>query len=160
MATPSDPIFAGHPVSPKRISGMLVVSGQLLKQAPPDLDAILTSDISRQLASYFDSVALYGTGPADNQPMGLASLPGVIQGAPFAQRPDWHSLFFDLERTIEDTNVEMDSYGVLVSPGTKKILRTSPSFSGGSITTWSELTNPQSSPRSPMADVSPAHGII
>jgi hypothetical protein len=40
----------------------------------------------------------------------------------------------------------MDSYGVLVSPAVKKLLRTTPSFAGGSLSTWSELTNPQSSP--------------
>jgi len=40
----------------------------------------------------------------------------------------------------------MTSYGVIVSPGTRKILRTTPSFTGGSITTWPELRNPQSSP--------------
>ena len=31
MVTPSDPIFSGYPVSPKRVTGMLVVSQQLLK---------------------------------------------------------------------------------------------------------------------------------
>ena len=32
MLTPTDPVFAGHSVSPKRISTMLVVSNQLLRQ--------------------------------------------------------------------------------------------------------------------------------
>jgi hypothetical protein len=41
----------------------------------------------------------------------------------------------------------MTNYGVIVSPGSKKILRTRPSFTNGSITTWSELRNPQSSPQ-------------
>jgi hypothetical protein len=47
---------------------------------------------------------------------------------------------------IEAANVDMTNYGVLVSPASKKTLRTTPSFTGGSITTWAELTNPQSSP--------------
>jgi hypothetical protein len=32
----------------------------------------------------------------------------------------------------------MDSYGVLVSPAVKKLLRTTPSFMGGNLTAWSE----------------------
>ena len=51
MAIPSDPVFGGFNVSPKRISGMLVVSRQLLaQQSGPELDRILIGDISRQLA--------------------------------------------------------------------------------------------------------------
>jgi hypothetical protein len=124
---------------------MIVLSGQLLRQAPPDLDKILISDISRQLGSYLDQVALYGSGATGNQPTGLLNLPGVTQGV-VIDPADPHSSFCDLEQQIEDTNIEMDSYGVLLSPGVKKILRTTPSFTNGSITTWSELTNPQSSP--------------
>jgi hypothetical protein len=40
----------------------------------------------------------------------------------------------------------MTNYGVSVSQTTKKTLRTTPSFTCGSITTWAALTNPQSSP--------------
>jgi hypothetical protein len=59
MVTPSDPVFAGYNVSPKRIGGVLVVSAQLLKQQTgPELDRILINDISRQLASYLDQWAL------------------------------------------------------------------------------------------------------
>ena len=67
MITPTDPVFGPYAVSPKRISGMLVVSQQLLpQQTGPELDRILINDISRQLASYLDQVALYGTGPTGN----------------------------------------------------------------------------------------------
>jgi hypothetical protein len=59
---------------------------------------------------------------------------------------DLHGSFCDLESTIEAANVSMDSYGVLVSPGVRKILRTTPSFTGGSLTTWSEIRGGQSSP--------------
>jgi hypothetical protein len=40
----------------------------------------------------------------------------------------------------------MTNYGVIVSPGTRKILRSTPSFPGGSITTWAEIRGAQSSP--------------
>jgi hypothetical protein len=40
----------------------------------------------------------------------------------------------------------MSSNGVLVSPGVRKVLRTTPSFTNGSVTTWSEIRGGQSSP--------------
>jgi hypothetical protein len=46
----------------------------------------------------------------------------------------------------KDADVDMTNYGVIASPASKKILRSTPSFPGGSITTWAELRNPQSSP--------------
>ena len=146
MITPSDPLFANYPVSPKRISGLINISTQLLKQQTgPDLDRILISDISRQLGSYLDQVALYGAGPSGNQPTELVNVSGVVQGVPI-DSADLHSSFCALEAQIEAADVDMGSYGVLVSPTTKQTLRTTPSFTGGSLTTWSELTNPQSSP--------------
>jgi Phage capsid family len=144
MATSSDPVFAGYSVSPKRISGMLTVSRQLLvQQTGPELDRILISDLSRQLASYLDQCALYGTGSP--QPLGLTGIAGVNQAFPI-NVSDLHGSFCDLESTIEAANVSMDSYGILVSPGVRKILRTTPSFMGGSLTTWSEIRGGQSSP--------------
>jgi hypothetical protein len=50
-----------------------------------------------------------------------------------------HSSFRVLEEQIESADVAMDFYGVMVSPGTRKILPTTPSFPGGSLATWSEI---------------------
>jgi hypothetical protein len=83
MIAPSDPVFAGYAVTPKRISGMLVVSRQLLvQQTGPELDRILIGGLSRQRASYLDQVALYGTGPTGNQPQGLLGMSRVSQDVP------------------------------------------------------------------------------
>ena len=143
---PSDPAFAGYSVSPKRIGEMLVVSQQLLRQQTgPELGRILISDLSRQLVSYLDQRALYGGGPAANQPTGLINVPGVAQGVAI-DPANLHPSFCAVAAQIEVADVDMTSYGVVVSPGTRKILRTTPSFPGGSITTWAELHNPQSSP--------------
>jgi hypothetical protein len=146
MIAPSDPVFAGYNVSPKRISAMLVVSNQLLRQQTgPELDRILIGDISRQLASYLDQVALYGTGPTANQPLGLLNVPGVNMDVAI-DTATLHPSFCAVEALVEAADVSMDSYGVIVAPATKQLLRSTPSFPGGSITTWAELRNPQSSP--------------
>ena len=64
----------------------------------------------------------------------------------FSDATDPHNSFCALEAQIEAADVSMDSYGVIVSPGTRQILRTTPSFTGGSLTTWSEIRGGQSSP--------------
>jgi hypothetical protein len=146
MIAPSDPVFAGYSVSPKRISGMLVVSNQLLRQQTgPELDRILISDLSRQLASYLDQVALYGTGPTGNQPLGLLNVPGVNMDVAI-DTATLHPSFCAVEALIEAADVSMDSYGVIVSPATRELLRSTPSFPGGSVTTWAEIRGGQSSP--------------
>jgi hypothetical protein len=86
------------------------------------------------------------------------SISGVNQAFPI-NLSDLHGSFCDLESTIEAANVSMDSYEVLTSPGVKKILRTTPSFANGSLTTWSELRDRKVRPRSPMVDVLPGAGI-
>jgi hypothetical protein len=59
MLSPTDPVFVGYKNSPKRISGMLIESQQLLRQQTgPELDRILINDLPRQLASYLDQCAL------------------------------------------------------------------------------------------------------
>ena len=55
--------------------------------------------------------------------------------------------FCAVEAQIEAADVSMDSYGVIVSPAVRKILRTTPSFPSGSITTGSEIRGGQSSPQ-------------
>ena len=90
-------------------------------------------------------MALYGGGPAANQPTGLINVAGVAQGVAI-NSADLHGSFCALEEQIENANVSVNNYGVLVCTASKKTLRSTPSFTGGSIATWAELRNPQSSP--------------
>jgi hypothetical protein len=86
---------------------MLTVSRQLLvQQTGPELDGILINDISRQLASFLDQVALYGTGPSGHQPLGLTGVPGVNQGFAISAT-DPHNSFCALEAQIEAADVDM-----------------------------------------------------
>jgi len=95
----------------------------------PELDRILINDLSRRLASYLDQCALYGGGPAANRPTGLVNVPGVAQNLAI-DPANLHGSFCAIEEQIENADVSMDSYGVIVSPGTRKILRTAPGFYG------------------------------
>jgi hypothetical protein len=87
---------------------------------------------------------LYGTGLANNQPQGLVGLPGIQTVA--IDPANLHPSFCAGEKLIEDQNVEMDSYGVLCSTDAKRILNSTPAFTGGGDSVWEKLRNPQSSP--------------
>jgi hypothetical protein len=100
---------------------------------------------TRQLATYLDQVALYGGGPAQNQPTGLINVAGVNQGVAI-DPPDLHPSFCAVEKLVEDANVSMDNYGVLCSTDSKRILNSNPAFTGGSDSVLEKLRNPQSSP--------------
>jgi HK97 family phage major capsid protein len=105
-------------LSQRRISAMINVSAQLLKQqASPDLDRILTSDLSRQLGSFLDQACLYGSGSANNQPQGLVGLAGV-QSIAIDPANLWPSLCAG-EKLIEDQNVEMMQLRLALFDGRK-----------------------------------------
>jgi hypothetical protein len=66
----------------------------------PELDRILIADLSRQLASYLDQCALYGTGPTGHQPQGLLNMSGVAQGVAI-DPANLHPSFCAVEEQIE-----------------------------------------------------------
>jgi hypothetical protein len=80
-----------------------------------------------------------------NQPTGLINVAGVAQGVTI-DSANLHGSFCTGEAQIEAADVSMDSYGVIVSPPTRELLRSTPCFPGGSITTWAEIRGGQSSP--------------
>jgi hypothetical protein len=54
--------------------------------------------------------------------------------------------FCAVEKLVEDANVNMDSYGVLTSTHSKRILNSNPAFAGGSDSVWEKLRDPIGSP--------------
>ena len=73
MLSPTDPVFVGYKISPKRISGMLIVSRQLLRQQTgPELDRILIND----LLCNWRAIWINAPCTAANQPTGLIVCPG------------------------------------------------------------------------------------
>jgi len=59
----------------------------------------------------------------------LVNVPGVAQNVAI-DPADLHGSFCTIEAQVEAADVSLDSYGVIVWPGTREILRTTPSFPG------------------------------
>jgi hypothetical protein len=97
-----------------------------------------------QYASSMEYLESTASVPLVHQPTGLINVPGIAQGVAI-DATDPHSSFCALEAQIETADVSMDSYGVIVSLQTRQTLRTTPSFPGRSLATWSENLGGQSS---------------
>jgi HK97 family phage major capsid protein len=74
IAASSGPTFDTITLIPSRLTAITRVSRQLLRQASPDVEALVVNDISTAIATELDRVALAGTGTAP-QPLGILSLP-------------------------------------------------------------------------------------
>jgi HK97 family phage major capsid protein len=79
-ATSSDRTFAQIVLSPKRLNSVAVVSRQLLTQSALSAQQFVANDLLRSIAVAEDYAGLWGTGPANNQPVGLFTIPSSAPG--------------------------------------------------------------------------------
>ena len=138
----SDPEFAAILLSPKRVTGSTIVSRQLLAQASGPggqaLDKFLLEELGRSCSSQLDQIALYGNPDANpNQPRGVKFTPG-IWNIDIAVEPPFEFLT-EAERLVEIQNVALDSFGYIVSPDVKKLLRDSQRWVGSSSSVWEHV---------------------
>jgi HK97 family phage major capsid protein len=74
LVASTGPTFDQITLNPSRLTAITRVSRQLLRQASPDVEALVVRDITAAIATELDRVALAGSGIAP-QPLGLLSLP-------------------------------------------------------------------------------------
>ena len=92
-----------------------------------------------------DSIASYRSFPPVTPITKPPESPHPICAFTAIDPANFHSSFCALEQQIENANVDMTSSGVIVLPGTRKTLRSTPSSPGGSITTWATFIFTRSS---------------
>jgi HK97 family phage major capsid protein len=98
---PADVNFVGTTLSAKRITASIVISRQLLLQtgsislgqsgASMSLDQYLSAKMKLAFASVLDQSALYGSGPGNNDPLGVLNTCGT-QNLPMASPPTWSDI--------------------------------------------------------------------
>jgi hypothetical protein len=142
FSTETDPEFSAIMLSPRRVTGSTIVSRQLLAQATGPggqaLDKFLLEELSRSCSSQLDRIALYGNPDANpNQPRGVKFTPGIWEIA-IAAEPAWEFLT-EAERLVEVQNVAMDSFGYIVSPDVRKLLRDSQRWVAASSAIWEHI---------------------
>jgi hypothetical protein len=116
----SPPVFlagsvSGNPIQfqPLRLSVKIPVSKQLLAQSPDVFVPVLRDVISRSISGKLDDLALFGSGPANGQPLGIFNAVSPVNlgatGMTFAQ----YQLY---RNAVLRTDLDPDSFGGLMSP--------------------------------------------
>jgi Phage capsid family len=134
------------PLVPRRLSGQVLVSRQLVVQGGLMLETLLKNDLTRSFAMTADAMALFGRGAAFDEPMGVLANPGsVVQ--PIAGT-DYYGAMMLARETVGLTGVDMEQFGFIVGPSVERALRLAPKFAvGGDTDTWTAAAPIYSSPR-------------
>lgn len=137
--------FDSVTLTPKRACGQTYFSLMLLRQSSLQIEDVVRNDLVGAIATALDQAALAGTGPANNQPLGILSTPANAPGsgaytmtAPsvtFGGPPTWPAVL-DFEFNVESLNVQSDSRGYVTSPNVKRAWKATPKIAGYPSFLW------------------------
>jgi hypothetical protein len=126
----ADQTFDSIVLKPKRVCGATAFSTTLLAQSTPNIETIVRNDLIDVIAIAVDQAALVGTGPGNNQPLGILGYVANATGqtaygsrnpnVTFGGAANWGQVL-DLENNVEISNIQTDgSAGYISSPTTKR----------------------------------------
>ena len=134
----SDPVFTPGSVntvsqiySPLRLGFKVTISNQLLLQGGELFASIIKDISSRALSSVIDNLALFGTGTANGQPLGLYS---VITPTNLATASISFTNWQTVRESVLESDLSPDSLAVITSPAYLNVLDSTIFSSGASYT--------------------------
>ena len=136
--TPADPVFASTTLKPKRLTSSFIVSQQLLSQtASLGLDRYLASKMKVAFGSTIDQACLYGSGPANHQPLGVINTSGA-QSFAFASPPVWSDIA-NARYAVTNYDADRSSFSWITSPAGRKFLESTPRFATAGVSMWDPM---------------------
>jgi Phage capsid family len=109
-------------LAPFRLSCRVTVTRMLMATAVSNFDSTLTSLIGAALSSYLDQAVLYGSGAANNQPLGILSHPDTLKFDPAAGTL-WETIT-SMEAAVTNANAGTATLGSIMSPEAWRRMRT------------------------------------
>jgi hypothetical protein len=133
---PADVNFASSTLSARRIAAQIIVSRQLLIQSTGalPLDEFLAYKMKVAFASVLDQSALYGTGPGNNQPLGVISTPGT-NSVTTTVPPSWGDLT-NMRFLTTNADIDRSSFGWITSPQGRKYFESTTRFTNAAASFW------------------------
>ena len=130
-------------LEPKRVTGTVRCSRQLLIQGGPNLDNWLLNSLSRACSSQLDYVCLFGDpGANPNMPRGIIHTNGIHRIEP-GDTAELYDVLNEFEQKIAEENVSLDTYAHVTSPAVKRFFKGLAAWNGsGALSTWAGLTRP------------------
>ena len=137
--------FVSATLSPKRVTAQIRISKQLLKQtgqlpslilspASMTLDEYLAAKMKVAFASVLDQAALYGTGAANYQSLGVISTAGT-NSVTTASPPIWSDLTC-MRYLVTNYDANRDSFGWITDPRGRKYFEGTPRFTNAAARMW------------------------
>lgn len=114
--TKSGGSFENVEMKPKHVGALTELSRQLIQQSSPDINSLVTDDISFVMADALDQAILSGDGV--KQPLGILETVGIQKGS--LANPDWESVL-KLTELLDVRNVENAKF--ITNPSSLRVLR-------------------------------------
>lgn len=114
--TKSDGSFENVEMKPKHVGALTELSRQLIQQSSPDINSLVTDDISFVMADALDRAILSGDGV--KEPLGILKTAGIQSGS--LADPTWESIL-KLSELLDIRNIENAKY--ITNPTVMRVLR-------------------------------------
>jgi hypothetical protein len=134
--TPADINFTATVIAAKRLSASVIVSRSLLIQfaGSESLDQFIASRLKVAFASVIDQSCLYGSGAANNQPVGVITATGS-QNITVTNPPFWSDLT-GLRYAATNYNADLSSFGRITNHKGRKYFESTPRFTNAAASMW------------------------
>lgn len=114
--TKSGGSFENVEMKPKHVGALTELSRQLIQQSSPDINSLVTDDISFVMADALDRAILSGDGV--KEPLGILKTAGIQSGS--LADPTWESIL-KLSELLDIRNIENAKY--ITNPTVMRVLR-------------------------------------
>ena len=114
--TKSGGSFQNVEMKPKHVGALTELSRQLIQQSSPDINSLVTDDISFVMADALDRAILSGDGV--KEPLGILKTAGIQSGS--LADPTWESIL-KLSELLDIRNIENAKY--ITNPTVMRVLR-------------------------------------
>lgn len=139
-AAETNPTLGLKTLTPKRLTAKSHVSGQLLHQTNPSIDAMLAGDLRQAIGTAVDAAVIAGSGTS-NQPTGIMNLAGVTTVALGANGlAPTRAAALAMIGGVEDNNADVGKLGWLTTPGVRRTYQDIKTDTGSGIFVWNQDT--------------------
>lgn len=129
--TEGNQTFAQLPLTPRTVGSYTQVSRLLQLQSSPDADALILSDLSKQVAIAADLAVIAGTGT--EQPTGITGTGsiGTVTGTNFT-----YATVLEFQSDVASANALTSTCGYVTTPLIASYAMSRPTFTNGVVAIW------------------------
>ena len=121
-------------MTPRHIAGYQEFSRQLMMQASPEIESLITTDLADGIAVGLDAAVISGTGA--NTPTGIRFTSGLGTANPTAGTATVYADMIRFQSTVASANAMFANFAYLTTPTVAAILMGKPRFTNSDTPIW------------------------